>query len=357
VILLEQLELVDFRNCENVRFRFSGKKVVFSGPNGIGKTNLLESIYFLSILRSFRSASGRELTRIGCRGFELSARIHSRGYPETLRIVQQADRREMFIGDAKIRKSSEFIREFRAVVFVPEDRNIVAGSSSFRRRFFDMLISTLDESYLSRLVDYNRALSQRNRALKIPINRSVAAAFEPELAANAPSIAEIRRKYAGLVEDEVNLLLKQRGGGEFHIQYRFDYPETAEEYRNLLNRNREKEIIRSCTGIGPQLDEFDLYLDGRRLRHYGSTGQIRIITLLLKLAEFNLVRRSASEKVAVLVDDVTGELDEMNKLHFFETISGADQQFFTFTEFPTLPHFNDAEEISLCKNKGKGEAP
>jgi len=359
VALLEQLGLTDFRNCENVQLRFSREKVVFTGPNGTGKTNLLESIYFLSILRSFRSASGRELTRIGCRGFEVSARIHSRGYPETLRIVQQADRREMFIGGAKIRKSSEFIREFRAVVFVPEDRNIVAGSSSFRRRFFDMLISTLDETYLSRLVDYNRALSQRNRALKIPINRTVAAAFEPELAKNAPSIAEIRRKYAGLVEEEVNQLLAQRGGGEFSIQYRFDYPEISEEYLNVLHRNREKEIIRSCTGIGPQLDEFDFSLDGRRLRHYGSTGQIRMISLLLKLAEFNLVRRSAAEKVAVLVDDVTGELDEMNKLRFFETIAGADQQFFTFTEFPTLSHFNDAEEIPLFKrnneNRGKGE--
>lgn len=352
MVLLEQLGLSDFRNCESGEFHFSREKVVFTGPNGTGKTNLLESIYFLSILRSFRSNSGRELIRIGTGGFELSARVHSHGYPETLRISQQGDRREMFIGGVRVRKSSEFIREFRAVVFVPEDRNIVAGSSSFRRRFFDMLISTLDGGYLSRLVDYNRALAQRNRALKAPANRKIAAAFEPELAAAAPVIAEIRRKYAGLVEQEVNGLLKQRGGGDFRIQYRFDYPEMAAEYLELLNRNREKEVLRSCTAMGPQLDEFELFLDGRKLRYYGSTGQTRMISLLLKLAEFNLVRRSASEKVAVLVDDVTGELDEMNKLRFFETISGADQQFFTFTEFPTLPYFTDAEEIPLFKKDG-----
>ncbi len=352
--LLEQLGLVDFRNCERGEFRFSRDKVVFTGPNGTGKTNLLESICFLSILRSFRSASGRELTRIGSRGFELSARIHSRGYPETLRITQQAERREMFIGGVKIRKSSEFIREFRTVVFVPEDRNIVSGSSSFRRRFFDMLISTLDSAYLSQLVNYNRALAQRNRALKSPDNRIVIAAFEPELAVNAPLIAEKRREYAGLVEQEVNVLLKQRSGGEFRIQYRFDYPKSTDAYLELLERNRSKEIHRACTCIGPQLDEFDFCLDGKKLRYYGSTGQIRMISLLLKLAEFNLVRRSAAEKVAVLVDDVTGELDEKNKLSFFETISGADQQFFTFTEFPSLPYFSDAEEIPLFKNNAVG---
>ena len=351
MVLLEQLELANFRNYENGGFQFSGDKVVFTGPNGIGKTNLLESIYFLSILRSFRTASGKELIRIGSRGFELSARICSHGYPEVIKIIQQPNQRQMFIGDARIRKSSEFIREFRAVVFVPEDRNIVAGSSLFRRRFFDMLISTMDGNYLSCLADYNRALSQRNRALKTPARRNVAEAFEPELAAHAPLIASMRREYAELVEKEVNLLLKQRHGGEFKIKYRFDYPETTDEYRTGLRNHWEKDVFRSCTGIGPQLDEFDLYLDGRQLRYYGSTGQIRMISLLLKLAEFNLVRRSASEKVAVLVDDVTGELDEENKIRFLETVSGADQQFYTFTEFPSLSYFNDAENISLFDRK------
>ena len=216
-----------------------------------------------------------------------------------------------------------------------------------------MLISTLDSTYLTRLADYSRALAQRNRALKPPVNRSIVAAFEPELAANAPSIAALRRQYAGSVEQELNALLKQRGGGEFRILYRFDYPESESEYLALLEKNRERELLRACTGIGPQLDEFEFYLDGRQLRHYGSTGQIRMISLLLKLAEFNLVRRSASEKVAVLVDDVTGELDEANKNRFFDAISGADQQFFTFTEFPALPYFRDAEEIPLAGRLGK----
>ena len=124
-------------------------------------------------------------------------------------------------------------------------------------------------------------------------------------------------------------------------------PENAEEYRSLLEKTREKEIVRGCTGSGPQLDEFEFLLNGKQLRYYGSTGQIRLISLLLKLAEFNLVRRSAKEKVAVLVDDVTGELDEENKIRFFETISDADQQFYTFTEFPSLAFFADAEEIPV----------
>lgn len=178
-----------------------------------------------------------------------------------------------------------------------------AGRPEYRRRkfvispsFFDMLISTLDGTYLTRLADYSRALAQRNRALKPPVNRSIVAAFEPELAANAPSIAALRRQYAGSVEQELNALLKQRGGGEFRILYRFDYPESESEYLALLERTGKGSCCVRVPASVPQLDEFEFYLDGRQLRHYGSTGQIRMISLLLKLAEFNLVRRSAIRK-------------------------------------------------------------
>ena len=356
-MLLEQLELTDFRNYQSAGFRFTGDKVVFTGPNGIGKTNLLESIGFLSILRSFRTVSGREMVRIGSRGFDLRCRIDKgKGVHEDLRIVQSlSGRRETLIGSNRIRRSSEFIREFRTVVFVPEDRNITGGSSSCRRRFFDMLISTLDSGYLAALSNYHRALAQRNRALKSPGQSAAVAAFEPELAAGAPLIAARRREYAAAVEAEVNQMLALREKLEFRINFRCDYPEDTGEYLALLARNREREMIRSCTGIGPQLDEFEFFLNGRLLRHYGSTGQIRMISLLVKLAEFNLVRRSARERVAVLVDDVTGELDEENRIRFFETIADADQLFFTFTEFPGLDFFRDAEEIALpLKENGSG---
>lgn len=350
--LIEQLELANFRSYAAGRFRFSSSRVVFTGPNGAGKTNLLESIYFLSILRSFRTVSGRELVRIGERGFELKARVDKGAYHEELRLAQTlAGKRETWIGANRIRRSSEFIREFRAVVFVPEDRNISGGSSSFRRRFFDMMISTLDGGYLTALNNYYRALSQRNRALKQKEQAAVAAAFEPEMAVNAPLIARQRRIYAKLIEEEVSRMLAEDGNLEFRIVCRTDYPENAAEYREMLERNRPKEQLRSCTLSGPQLDEFDFLLNGKLLRYYGSTGQIRIISLLLKLAEFNLVKRAAKEPVAVLVDDVTGELDELNKARFFRTISGADQQFFTFTELPELEIFRDAEEIKIKKNE------
>ena len=243
--LIEQLELANFRSYAAGRFRFSSSRVVFTGPNGAGKTNLLESIYFLSILRSFRTVSGRELVRIGERGFELKARVDKGAYHEELRLAQTlAGKRETWIGANRIRRSSEFIREFRAVVFVPEDRNISGGSSSFRRRFFDMMISTLDGGYLTALNNYYRALSQRNRALKQKEQAAVAAAFEPEMAVNAPLIARQRRIYAKLIEEEVSRMLAEDGNLEFRIVCRTDYPENAAEYREMLERKYGREGAR-----------------------------------------------------------------------------------------------------------------
>ena len=130
-MLIEQLELTDFRNYSSGRFQFSRDKVVFTGPNGIGKTNLLESISFLSILRSFRTVSGREMVRLGSRGFDLRCRIDKGGLREDLRVVQAlSGRRETFIGANRIRRSSEFIRELerfgRVVKFAQERGKLLA---------------------------------------------------------------------------------------------------------------------------------------------------------------------------------------------------------------------------------------
>jgi len=124
---------------------FSTKNVFFLGPNGSGKSNLLESIAFLSILRSFRQAPPREMIRLGEKMFSIEARIRTAYGRETLKVREHlSGRRELFMGENPVRRSSEFIREFHAVVFSPEDRMIGSGSSGCRRRFFDILISTVE---------------------------------------------------------------------------------------------------------------------------------------------------------------------------------------------------------------------
>ena len=310
---------------------FCNRNIFFTGKNGSGKSNLLESIAFSSLLRSFRGASPREMIRLGAREFQIKTVLQGKVRPEVLQISESVSgRRQLFINNQPVARSSDFIREFHTVVFAPEDREIGAGSSGCRRRYFDILISEVEPEYLLRLSRYHRALVQRNRALKTA--PQAAAAFEAELAEQAPFIAQRRRHYARIISEKVAALLG--GRGSFNAIYRTDCAESAEAHLELLQSRRESELRRQCTLCGPQLDEFELIFNGKLLRTYGSTGQIRLISLLLKLAQFQVVKSAADLPVAVLADDVTGELDETNLQLFLETISEAQQSFFTFAEAP-----------------------
>ena len=329
---IDTLELVQFRSYERRKFDFSGREVVFSGRNGAGKSNVLEAIHFLSILRSFRTGSVRDLVRIGAKGFRISARIRLKDYPETLEAEQcPGNRRKLSIDRTPVTRSSEFIREFRAVAFSPEDREITAGGSSFRRKFFDMYLSVTDPEYLTALQRYSSALARRNAVLRNPqADLSVAAAFEPELAEEAAVLIPARKRGAEKICRKVNELL---GSPRLEVLYRSDSPSDAGDYRAKLASDREKERKRGCTAFGPQTDDYCFTLDGKPLREFGSNGQLRLTSLYLKMATFSLFREQGMPVVA-LVDDVTGELDGASKACFLEMLQGADQTFYTFTAPP-----------------------
>ena len=337
------LKLRNFRNVERGVYEFSAPRVLFLGPNGVGKSNLLEAIGFLSVLRSFRGAPAREMMKLDEHEFTIAATLDCGAYRKLLALREGPSGRELFEERKAVYRSSDFIRNFRTVVFAPEDRMIVAGGASYRRRFFDMLISVLEPKYFTALGDCNRALKQRNRALRS--GGKGAECFDPVLAESAGILTAFRREYAAMLEKEVNKLLSPRG--VFGVKCRFSAPEDMEAYLKLLASERARELRRGATLCGPHLDDFELTLDGKELRRCGSNGQIRLVSLYLKLAEFALVRKLAELPVLVLADDVTGELDAENTRRFLELTQVADQAFFTFTRRPEEPFFSTAQEIVL----------
>ena len=342
-MVIEKLELADFRNFTSRELAFSHDRVLFTGPNGSGKTNALESIAFLSLLRSFRNAPARELIRLGAKHFTLKADILLRCGKEKLSVREHlSGQRELFIGRAAVRKSSDFIREFHCVVFSPEDRLITGGSSGHRRKFFDILISTVEPEYLYRLARYSRAVMQRNRALKQ--NPHLADAFDQELAEQAPFISARRKYYSDELAKAVNLLLGNRG--KLELIYKTDTPETPDEFLNVLHSRKAAELRRCCTLTGIQLDEFELIFNGKLLRNFGSTGQLRLISLLMKLVQFQMFQTGTPAPVVVLADDISGELDAENFNLFLDTIASADHTFFTFAANIPEP-LRDSEIIRI----------
>lgn len=330
--MLKKLYLKNFRNYDERRFDFCAPVVVLSGINGIGKTNILEAIHYIAIMRSFKNASPREMVRNGCEDFIIMAQTVDDDDECKLRIEQHRNgERNCFVNDIQEKRASALLHNFRSVIFAPEDRLIISGTAAVRRRFFDILISLENDAYLRDLQLYKHALAQRNAMLKKGIKRNIDALFAPFeelLAFHGERLMRERQFYAELLQNEVRRLA---GNDDFRIKYRPDWKNCDVQFiKKSLADNRKHDILKGFTGEGGQLDDFDMYLGDFAMRNFASSGQTRLYSLYLKMAEFNL-SCGKGEKPIALVDDVTGELDEVNKQKFFALLKKAEQVFFTFT--------------------------
>ena len=352
--MIKKLILSNFRNYKQAEISFNSQNIVFTGRNGQGKTNILEAIFFLSVLRSFRTSKTSDIKKIGENSFYLGAEIKKEKWNEFLEIKYGEKRqRKLTIDNSPVLKASEFINQIRTVIFSPEDINIVTSNSGLRRRFIDILISVINPLYLNALRDYSVALKNRNALLRAPkADLQSMDAYEYIMAENGFKIIIERQKYSKILIQEVNKLLSNLSNKKiFNINYSADIKDISKELiKNKFYTERARDLKRGFTGFGPQTDEFELFFDNKLMRNFSSTGQCRLISLCLKMAKLNILCEHNSadlENVLVLVDDVTGELDEVMRDMFFKVISRAGQAFFTFTEKPDFDFFKNCEYYNI----------
>lgn len=345
--MIKSLTLRNFRNYITAGLTVSSHVNVFTGRNGQGKSNLLEAIFFASMLRSFRTSQIKDLKTIGKNDCYIGIEIVQQGWSEFLEVeILENNKRRLKIDNIRILRASEFIKLIKTVVFSPEDINIITGASSLRRRLFDMLISMLEPEYLSALHDYSQALKSRNAVIKSAHNINVIKAFEPVMASSGSFIFSRRQLYSEILGFEIEKLLKKFFSEKisFNIRYHnISGSSNYEKYLELLDIERERDIRRGYAGFGPQQDDFDFNYNNKLLKNYGSTGQCRLVSLCMKMAEVNILSRNRNkENIVVLVDDVTGELDATTREIFFKVINQANQIFLTVTEKTEDNFFKDA---------------
>lgn len=352
--MIKRLLLNNFRNYKQAEISFNSQNIVFTGRNGQGKSNLLEAIFFLSVLRSFRTSKTGDLKKIGQNSFYLGAEIEKNKWNEFIEVKYgENGSRKLSIDNSPVLKGTEFINQIRTVIFSPEDINIVTSYSGIRRKFMDILISVIDPLYLNALRDYSIALKNRNALLRTPkTDFGSMDAYEEIMAENSFKIISERRKYKDILIVEVNKLLADLSNKNvLNIRYSSEIKNLSKDFiKNKFYNERARDFKRGFTGFGPQSDEFDLFFSNKLMRNFASTGQCRLISLCLKMAKLNILcenKNSELQNVLVLVDDVTGELDEVMRTMFFRVISRAGQAFFTFTEKPDFAFFKDCEYYKI----------
>lgn len=305
---LARLKLRDFRNYSRLEVAFPPGFHVVLGDNAQGKTNLLEAVYLMSTLRSFRGVGGAQMIRHGARGYFVGGDVVAEGTRQ-IKMYWAPRERKLSLDGQPVRKLTDFYGVLRTVVFCTEDLQLIKGSSRFRRRFMDLLLAQTERLYLPLLQRYMKALRSRNALLKRPSPDLMALdSFSHELVAAGHSLIQARRellpRLAPIARQAYRCI--SNDAEELRLEYQ---PSVKQDFMTELGRSRERERSYRMTLIGPHRDELLLLLNDRSAAQFGSEGQKRSLAIALKMTQADFLAGVHGAPPILLIDDVMGELD------------------------------------------------
>lgn len=317
--LLTNLTVRDFRNLARVDLAPPPEGFALVGENGQGKTNLLEAIHYLQLLRSFRGARDAELVRFDTAGFYVAAETANAAHRTVSVGFERAGKRKRVLVDGNERQRlTDALGAFPAVLFSPRDAEIVAGAPGARRRFLDMMLALSSRPYLAALTRYRAALAQRSAAMRRPgvggpRQEQSVAVWEAPLAEHGAVLWRARRDWTLAHRARYVALcaaIGERATADLSYASGIAEPDDPEAaLRDALARNRAVDIRRGLTQIGPHRDELSFTLGGRDLRAFGSAGQQRTAAIALRLLESATRRAASGSDPVILLDDPFAELD------------------------------------------------
>ena len=332
---LAHLRLRDFRNYARLDVDFTPGFHLLLGDNAQGKTNILEAIYLIATLRSFRGVGGAQMIRHGQKGYFIGSRVLGQGTHET-RMYWSARERSLNLDGRPVRKLTDYLGTLRTVVFCTEDVLLVKGPGRARRRFMDLLLSQTHPGYLPLLQRYTRALRSRNALLKPALTDPVALeSFSRELVAAGEELIRLRRELAPKFSPLARLAYRRiaHEAEELRLEY---VPSVKSDFAVELAQSRGRERGYRVTLIGPHRDELQLLLNERSAAQFGSEGQKRTLAIALKMAQAEYLTGLHGAPPVLLIDDIMGELDLKRRSGLLPLLERAHQArgqvFMTATE-------------------------
>jgi DNA replication and repair protein RecF len=337
----ERIVARGFRNLADLDLSLPSGGAVFLGPNGHGKTNLLELLYYPVLFRSLRGARDVQVACHGEAGFSLSLTLANGRRPHELAagFSLAGKQKRLTLDGATPERMSEAIGHWLAVAFLPTDLRLVQGPAAGRRQYLDRVLSLADRAYLRALTRYRGAVAQRNAALR-QRRPELAGAFDLALASAGAEL--VRRRLAWIRECAGRFAEECEGLGEresLAIGYRGDEAlAEAERWPAALSRAAARDEALGMSTVGPHRHDLELRLGGRMLREVGSTGQQRTAAVALKLCERETLAAASGSEPALLLDDVFAELDRDRRGRLAARLAGgAPQTFITSPREDELP--------------------
>lgn len=348
---ISKLKIRNFRNYELLEMIFEKGINYLYGSNGVGKTNLIEAIYYISNLESFRTNEDKNLLKDNKGEFFIEGVVNNLDYS----LLVSKDNKLLSIDGIVYKKYREYLGHVNVVEFIPEEVYLLKDFPKDRRKFIDKEISKVNKEYLNSLLIYNKLLKQRNDLLKSEdsYKDDLLSVIDNKISELQVEIIESRKEFLKEIQNSINEFKTSLNEiYDFKILYQCSFDKVDKEsilqkYRDCLDKDKEKMI----TSLGVHKDDFKIYINDNDASNFGSQGEQRFIILLVKLALVGLIKNKIKDCPILVLDDVFSELDENRKKEVYEIIKNFDQVFITGCNVKDIKQIQNINKYEIKERK------
>lgn len=328
-MILKELSLINYKNLSQVDLTLSPKMNCFIGGNGMGKTNLLDAVYYLSFCRSYTNPVDTQIVKHdeevcmlqGRYEFEDSTR------EEIYCAIRRRQKKQFKRNKKEYDRLSDHIGLVPLVMISPADNELISGGSEIRRRFMDMAISQFDKEYLRALVRYNKALQQRNVLLKndeMLIDHTLLDLWEEQMVEAGNFIHHKRKEFIEEFTPIFNQFYTRISQSGEQVSFSYISQLNDVDFSEKLKQNRQRDIFLGHTSVGIHRDELEMLLDNYPIKKVGSQGQNKTYFVSLKLAQFHFLLKTGRTTPIILLDDIFDRLDASRVEEIVKLVSGPE---------------------------------
>jgi DNA replication and repair protein RecF len=346
------LQVVQYKNHKKLSISFSENAIAISGNNGMGKTNILDAIYYSAFTKSYHARFDHQIPTVGMQGFSLTSawKKHNGDMITVKAIMRETGKKELYANDVLYTSLHKHIGLLSAVLITPDDIALISEDASYRRKLIDSILCQTDKAYLQAYMQYQKVLAQRNALLKKmqesrTFEKHLLETINEQLVYYGNVLLTTRKQFLHVFLTQVQDQYKKialNSAEDISIQYQTEVRETS--FAQLIEQHIHKDIAAGRTTYGPHKDDVLIFLGNQLFKHIASQGQKKTMLFAFKMAEFYYLSSIIRDYPLLMLDDVFEKLDSERLYNLIKSLPTAPnfQLFVTDTSEERLVHlFNE----------------